>query len=109
MRRLLTLWLAGALVVLTAVFAASAAAGAGKGHDGHPDGQDAQASQQPQQEQQEQQQAGTKPGSDTSKWTTTHVGDKPDVSKRYGNGTTAAQIAKSRGAPHDTVRPRPRN
>ncbi len=106
MRRPVTLWLAGALLVLTAVFAASAAAGAGKGHDGHPDGQDAQASQQPQQELQ---QAGTKPGNDTSKWTTTHVGDKPDVSKRYGNGTTAAQIAKSRGAPDDTVLTGPGN
>src|SRR5260221_7103946 len=106
MRRPVTLWLAGALLVLTAVFAASAPAGAGKGHDSHPDGQDAQTSQQPQQEQQ---QAGTKPGSDTSKWTTTHVGDKPDVSKRYGNGTTAAQIAKSRGAPDDTVLTGPGN
>ncbi len=109
MRRPVTLWLAGALLVLTAVFAASAAAGAGKGHDGHPDGQDAQASQQPQQEQQEQQQAGTKPGNDTSKWTTTHVGAKPDVSKRYGNGTTAAEIAKIRHAPDDTVLTGPGN
>jgi hypothetical protein len=30
------------------------------------------------------------------------VGHQPDVSKRYGNGKTAAQIAKSRGAPDST-------
>src|SRR5258706_15467278 len=106
MRRPVTLWLAGALLVLTAVFAASASAGAGKGHDGHPDGQDAQASQQPQQERQR---AGTKPGNDTSKWTMTHVGDKPDVAKRYGNASTAAQIPKSRGSPVDTVLAGPGN
>jgi hypothetical protein len=44
-------------------------------------------------------QAGTKPSSTTKHWTTTHVGDSPDVSKRYGNGKTATQIAHSRGAP----------
>jgi hypothetical protein len=61
--------------------------------------------QQPQQQQQQQptttqaQEQGVKPSSTTSHWTKTHVGDSPDVSKRYGNGKTAAQIAKSKGAP----------
>jgi hypothetical protein len=42
---------------------------------------------------------GVKPSSTTKHWTHTTVGASPDVSKRYGNGKTAAQIAKSRGAP----------
>jgi hypothetical protein len=46
---------------------------------------------------------GVKPSSTTSHWTTTKVGDQPDVSKRYGNGKTAAEIAKSHGAPDSTV------
>jgi hypothetical protein len=45
---------------------------------------------------------GVKPSSTTDKNTTTSAGARPDVSKRYGNGTTAAQIATSRGAPADT-------
>ncbi|HEV8688110.1 MAG TPA: hypothetical protein VGQ84_12600 [Gaiellaceae bacterium] len=47
--------------------------------------------------------AGVKPSNTTHnnpKWTT--VGAQPDVSKRYGNGKTAAQIARSRGAPGST-------
>jgi hypothetical protein len=123
MRRLWTPWLAAAALVLAAVFAASAAAGGGQGHDGNKGG-DAQASQQQQSPQPQgwgQQQksgdnqsssgtdAGTKPSSDTSKWTTTHVGDKPDVSKRYGNGSTAAEIAKGRGASDSTVLTGPGN
>lgn len=121
MRRLGTLWLAAALVALTAVFATSAAAGGGQGQAGKSG--DAQASQQSggghdqssqkqpggQQSSQTGTQAGTKPSSDTSKWTKTHVGDTPDVSKRYGNGTTAAQIAKQRGAPDSTVLSGPGN
>jgi hypothetical protein len=47
-------------------------------------------------------QAGVKPSSTTAHWTKTKVGATPDVSKRYGNGKTAAQIAASRGAPADT-------
>jgi hypothetical protein len=47
--------------------------------------------------------AGVKPSAQTAhsanKPSHTTVGAKPDVSKRYGNGNTAAQIAKSRGAP----------
>jgi hypothetical protein len=65
-------------------------------------------------------QAGVKPSATTSKWThcttggsgggaatctaqlgTPNVG--ADVSKRYGNGTTAAQIAVGRGAPDGTL------
>ena len=65
-------------------------------------------------------QAGVKPGSTTTKWThcktggagggaatctaqagTPNVG--ADVSKRYGNGTTAAQIAVARGEPDGTL------
>jgi hypothetical protein len=42
---------------------------------------------------------GVKPANDTDKDTWTTAGASPDVSKRYGNGTTAAQIATSRGAP----------
>jgi hypothetical protein len=44
-------------------------------------------------------QAGVKPSSTTKHWTHSTVGASPDVSKRYGNGKTAAQIAASRGAP----------
>jgi hypothetical protein len=55
------------------------------------------------------QQAGVKPSSTTTHWTKTTVGAKPDVSKRYGNGKTAAEIAKSRGAPDDTVLTGPGN
>ena len=44
-------------------------------------------------------QAGMKPSSTTKHWQKTTVGASPDVSKRYGNGKTAAQIAHSRGAP----------
>jgi hypothetical protein len=43
--------------------------------------------------------AGTKPSNTTSKNTHTTVGARPDVSKRYGNGKTAAQIAAANGAP----------
>jgi hypothetical protein len=58
--------------------------------------------------------AGVKPSNSTSKGTscmtgggqgaaaTCQPGPKPDMSKRYGNGKTAAQIANSRGAPADT-------
>ncbi len=65
-------------------------------------------------------QAGVKPGSTTTKWTHCRTGGagsstatctaqagtpatKADVSKRYGNGKTAAQIAVSRGAPNGTL------
>jgi hypothetical protein len=44
-------------------------------------------------------QAGVKPSSTTKHWTHSTVGASPDVSKRYGNGKTAAQIAHARGAP----------
>ena len=46
--------------------------------------------------------AGVKPSNDTEKNTWTTAGATPDTSKRYGNGTTAAQIATSRGAPAST-------
>jgi hypothetical protein len=46
--------------------------------------------------------AGMKPGPTTKKNVHTTAGASPDVSKRYGNGKTAAQIAKSRGAPDNT-------
>src|SRR5919201_1524280 len=45
---------------------------------------------------------GMKPGPTTKKDVHTTVGASPDVSKRYGNGKTAAQIAKGRGAPANT-------
>jgi hypothetical protein len=45
---------------------------------------------------------GVKPSSATSKNQWTKVGASPNVSKRYGNGQTAAGIAKSRGAPDNT-------
>lgn len=46
--------------------------------------------------------SGVKPSSTTEKnWSTT-AGANPDMSKRYGNGTTAAQIATSRGAAAST-------
>jgi hypothetical protein len=65
-------------------------------------------------------QPGRKPSSTTSKWTHCTTGGagtgsasctaaqgtpggKSDVSKRYGNGQTAAQIAVSRGAPDGTT------
>ena len=63
--------------------------------------------------------AGKKPSSTTQHWTHCLTGggtgaaatctgikgtknDQPDVSKRYGNGKTAAQIANGRGAPANT-------
>jgi hypothetical protein len=47
--------------------------------------------------------AGVKPSNTThNNPKSTSVGAQPDVSKRYGNGKTAAQIAKSRGAPGST-------
>jgi hypothetical protein len=47
--------------------------------------------------------AGVKPSNTThNNPKSTTVGAQPDVSKRYGNGKTAAQIAKSRGAPDST-------
>jgi hypothetical protein len=71
-------------------------------------------------------QAGKKPSNSTTKWThcSTAGGvgasalcagvqgtpnDQPDVSKRYGNGKTAAQIANSRGAPAGTILTGPGN
>src|SRR4051812_15853408 len=64
-------------------------------------------------------QAGVKPSSTTTHWTHCRTGGSagtatcaaqagtpnvgPDVSKRYGNGKTAAQIAVSRGAPAGTL------
>ena len=65
-------------------------------------------------------QPGVKPDNTTTKWTHCRTGGagtstatctaqagtpatKPDVSKRYGNGTTAAQIAVGRGAPNGTL------
>jgi hypothetical protein len=70
--------------------------------------------------------AGVKPSSSTSKsghWTTCSTGggtgtsatctsktsSKPDASKRYGNGKTAAQIANGRGAPSGTILTGPGN
>jgi hypothetical protein len=53
--------------------------------------------------------SGVKPDNTTSHWTKTRVGDKPDVSKRYGNGKTASEIAKSHGAPDSTVLSGPGN
>jgi hypothetical protein len=47
-------------------------------------------------------QPGVKPSNTTQHWTHTTVGASPNVSKRYGNGQTAAGIAQSRGAPSDT-------
>jgi hypothetical protein len=41
-------------------------------------------------------------GSSTTCTRSPHGTNPPDSSKRYGNGTTAAQIATSRGAPADT-------
>jgi hypothetical protein len=46
--------------------------------------------------------AGVKPTNATSHSTHTTVGASPNVSKRYGNGQTAAGIAASHGAPADT-------
>lgn len=60
---------------------------------------------------------GVKPSNDTEKWTTCKTGGgtgssatcsgthspKPDSSKQYGNGETAAQIANERGAPAGTT------
>lgn len=99
-----------AFAVVTAVFTGAALADPGNGHgnSANAPGQQKQAQQQPQQQQQPQSQqqqstttsqAGVKPSSTTKHDTDTKVGDSPDVSKRYGNGQTAAQIAKSRGAP----------
>ena len=47
-------------------------------------------------------------GSSTTCTRTPHGTNPPDSSKRYGNGTTAAQIATSRGAPDRHRDPRSR-
>jgi hypothetical protein len=105
------------LAVATAVFTGSALAGDGGAHgnSANAPGQQEQPAPAPQQQSQQapQQQSqpsshgvnstsqGTKPSPTTGHNTSTHVGDSPDVSKRYGNGKTAGQIAKSRGAGND--------
>jgi len=108
--------LAAGTMLLTAVFVGAAFAGNGNGNGGNsanaPGHQKQEQAAQPQQsaappqaqaQQQSQQQSssqpGVKPSSTTKHDTDTKVGDNPDVSKRYGNGRTAAEIAKSRGAP----------
>jgi hypothetical protein len=114
-----------ALAAATAIFAGAAVADPGHGNSANAPGQQkqeqaaqpqasqptAQQSPQPAQHQAPGQvkkqtqsassssQPGVKPSSTTKHWTHTTVGASPDVSKRYGNGTTAAQIAHSRGAP----------
>ena len=107
-----------ALAVATALFAGGALAGNGHGNQGHEKQQSSDQSQVksnqswPSQQSStsggstdssasssDSTQAGVKPSNSTKHWTHTTVGAKPDVSKRYGNGKTAAEIAKSRGAP----------
>jgi hypothetical protein len=115
---LLRLASVAALAIVAAILAAAASANGG-GHDGwngggngNGNGHDQQAAPQQQQQsapaqqpqpapQEQQSQPGVKPSNDTQHWTKTNVGHSPDVSKRYGNGQTAAQIAKSRGAGPD--------
>ena len=61
--------------------------------------------------------AGVKPSNTTEKWTSCTTGaggtcpgkDKADVSKRYGNGKTAAQIVTGKGAPPGTTLKGPGN
>lgn len=113
---------ASALAVAIAALTSGAAfAGGGNGDhgNGNAGGQPAQQSQPSgysdhgnkgsDSQQQSSQQQGVKPSSTTSHWTKTKVGDSPDVSKRYGNGKTAAQIAKSKGAPDSAVLTGPGN
>ena len=95
--------LAAMLVVAfaAAAFVAAAVADPGNGHGNSANAPGHQKQAQPAQQQMQTSSSapGTKPSSTTSHDTDTKVGASPDVSKRYGNGTTAAQIAKSRGAP----------
>jgi hypothetical protein len=83
----------------------AALAGGGNGNSANAPGQEKKAdAQQPAPQAQQpstQSQPGVKPSSTTSKNTDSKVGANPDKSKRYGNGKTAAQIAKSRGANDD--------
>lgn len=92
-----------ALAVATAVFCGSAVAGGGHGNGNNGDNGNGNGNgggaPQTQPQSQAQPQSGVKPSSTTKHWTHTTAGASPDVSKRYGNGTTAAEIAKSRGAP----------
>lgn len=95
--------LAAACAFAVAMLALSGgAAYAGGGNSANAPGQEKKAeTQQPAPQAQQpttQTQPGVKPSSTTSKNTTSTVGANPDTSKRYGNGKTAAQIAKSRGA-----------
>ena len=123
MRRPVTrLAAACAFVVATMAFTGSAVAGGGNSANAPGQQKQDQAAAQPQAQQPTAQQptaqqtppgqakkasstssstpqAGVKPSSTTKHWTHTTVGASPDVSKRYGNGKTAAQIAASRGAP----------
>jgi hypothetical protein len=111
-----------------AAFSGTALAGGGGGHgDDHGssgssssqssqkhDDHSQQSSSNDQSSQDSSSQAGVKPSNSTDKWTScttgssdgsvtcTGNGSKPDSSKRYGNGKTAAQIAASNGAPAGT-------
>ena len=112
--------LAVATALFTAFFVGAALADPGNGHGNSANAPGQQKQQQPAQQPQQQQpapqtqapaqqqqqsapttssQPGVKPSSTTKHWTHSTVGASPDVSKRYGNGKTAAQIAASRGAP----------
>ena len=106
--------LAAAMAVLTS--GSAFAGGEDHGNSANAPGQQKQEQAQPAPQQQSQaaqqqagQQQGVKPSSTTKHWTHTQVGSSPDVSKRYGNGKTAAQIAKSKGAPDSAVLTGPGN
>jgi hypothetical protein len=106
-----------ALAIASALFAGAALAGNGNGN-GNPNapGQQKQSSSQPSNTAQSSTAPGTKPDNTTSKNTSCTTGggtgtsatcssagsSKPDNSKRYGNGKTAAQIANAAGAPAGT-------
>ena len=131
-RRFTPLAAAGVSAVAMAAFAGGALADSGHGNSGNAPGQQKKEQAQPSSSQTAQptasttttttattaaattttattttatttqSQPGVKPSSTTSHDTKTQVGDSPDVSKRYGNGSTAAEIAKSHGAPATT-------
>jgi len=127
--------LAAAGLLAAATFTGTALAGGNPNAPGQqrqtPPGQVAKASSAPEPPGQAKKtsatvQAGVKPGPTTAKWTHCTTGGagggiaacaaqpgtpstSADVSKRYGNGKTAAQIAVSRGAPDGTLLTGPGN
>ena len=114
--------LTAAVAAAVAVFALAALSGVALAGDHHGDhgphgkGQKSESAQISSSSSSDDSQPGIKPSDTTDKNTSCSTGggqgssatctsdksSKPDASKRYGNGETAAQIANGKGAPADT-------